>query len=180
MTRPGRAGGSSPARLWIHRFGRLVAAWAMLWAFTAWLQMRPQGLGLLAVLGAFFALCWWAADRESGWERTEWEGDAVGRRQRTSQDSRISQLRRMIGDGADAKGAHGSAAAAAELQRILHDIASDRLRERAAANGAIHLPGDDELIAGTDPRLAAYLLADPPAPSTRQTMTDIINRIEAL
>jgi hypothetical protein len=66
------------------------------------------------------------------------------------------------------------------LQRVLRDVAIDRLRVKATAEGSVHLPDDADLIAHADPRLADYLLAQPPPRSTAQTVTDVINRIEAL
>ena len=167
-------------RTWVKRIGTLLVVWVLVWAFTAWLQMHPQPLGLLAALGALFATGWWAHDRGSAWDPVEWSGSPVGRRLKTSQDSRISYLRRLI-DDAVARGTDGQpSASAASLQGIVRDVAVDRLRRRATAAGAPQLPDDAELLAHADPALAAYLLAEPPPPITRQTVTDIIDRIEAL
>lgn len=167
-------------RIWTKRVVTLVFCWAATWAFTSWLQMRPQPLGLLAAFGVAAAIGWWAHDTSSGWEAVEWTGNPIGRRMKTNADSRISYLRRLL-DDASVHGDGGAPnASAASLQGILRDVTVDRLRTRAAANGAAQVPDDDELIAHADPRLAAYLLAQPPPPTTRQTVADIIDRIEAL
>lgn len=167
-------------RPWVKRITILVAVWLAVWIFTAWLQMHPQPLGLLAALGALFAVGWWAHDRDSAWDPVEWSGNPVGRRLKSSQDSRISYLRRLM-DDAIAPGTRGEPnASAVSLQALVRDVAVDRLRGRATAAGAAQLPDDAELLAHSDPALAAYLLAQPPPPITRQTVTDIIDRIEAL
>jgi len=172
--------GRDPARSWAKRIAILVGAWVLVWVFTAWLQMHPQPLGLFAALGALFAMGWWAHDRDSAWDTTEWAGDPIGRRMKTSQDTRISYLRRLIDDAVAHRPGSESGASAASLQSIVRDVAVDRLRRRATADGAAQLPDDAELLAHADPTLAAYLLAQPPPPITRQTVTDIIDRIEAL
>lgn len=167
-------------RTWTRRVAVLLAWWVALWALTAWLNMEPQPLGLLAALGVLFAMTWWGHDRGSAWTATTWTSDARGRRLRSSADSRVSYLHRLIDDAAARKADGPSNASAASLQGILRDIAVDRLRNRAVASGAATIPSDTELIADHDPRLAAYLLAQPAPPTTRQTLTDIIDRIEAL
>lgn len=169
-----------PTRTWAKRIAILIVVWVLLWLFTAWLQMRPRPLDLLAALAALFAICWWAHDRGSAWEGTEWSGSPIGRRLKASPDSRISYLRRLIDDATMRRTDGQPSAGAVSLQRIVRDVAVDRLRLRATAMGAAHLPDDAELIARADPALAAYLLAEPPPPVTRQTVTDIIDRIEAL
>lgn len=180
MTSPHDDPGAGRRRQWMRRVTIAVACWLGLWIFTSWLQLRPDPLGLLAAVGAFFAICWWAGDRRDEWDPTEWEGDPIGRRMRTSPDSRISYLRRLIDDAAVSKDNGATNASAAGLQGILRDVSLDRLRMRAAESGAAHVPGDAELLAGTDPVLAEFLAAQPAPPASRQTVTDIINRIEAL
>jgi len=166
-------------RKWVKRFATLVACWLATWIFTSWLQLRPRPLGLLAAVGLLFAVCWWAADRRIDWDPTEWQGDPAGRRMRTGSDSRISYLRRQIEDASVSKDTDANASAAG-LQGILRDLSLDRLRLRAAQSGAAHVPDDAELLAHADPRLAEYLSASPAPPVSRQTVNDIINRIEAL
>jgi hypothetical protein len=167
-------------RNWVRRISSLVICWVIAWVFTAWLRMHPEPVGLLAALGAVFAVGWWASDRRSDWDPTEWVDDPIGRRLRTGADSRISYLRRLIDDAA-VQNEHGdSNASAASVQGILRDVAVDRLKLRAAEGGAAQLPDDDTLIARAGPQLADYLLTKPAPPTGHQTLTDIINRIEAL
>lgn len=179
MTSPD-GGEDRTMRTWAKRVVTLVVVWAALWVFTSWLQMRPRPVDLLAVLGIVFAIGWWARDRSSGWDTVEWAGNPVGRRLKATADTRISYLRRLIDDSAVRNDDGKPTTSAISLQGVLRDVAVDRLRTRAAASGHAHLPDDADLIAHTDPTLAAYLLAQPPPPTTRQTVTDIINRIEAL
>lgn len=167
-------------RLWAKRLIGLVACWLVVWVLTSWLQMHPSPLGLLAALGAFFSVCWWAADHRTEWDPTDWAGDPIGRRARTSSDSRVSYLRRLIDDAAVHKGQGQPNASATGLQGLLRDLALDRLRRRAAESGAAHLPDDAELLARADPALTHFLTAQPAPPVSRRTVTDIINRIEAL
>lgn len=167
-------------RSWRRRISTLVICWLIVWVFTSWIRMRPEPVGLLAALGALFALVWWASDRRNNWDPTDWAGDPIGRRLRTSADSRISYLRRLIDDAAADKVNGEPNASAGSVQGILRDVTIDRLRLHAAESGAAQLPDDDVLIARADPRLAEYLLATPALPTSHQTLTDIINRIEAL
>ncbi|MFC6705979.1 hypothetical protein [Flexivirga alba] len=180
MTSPSPTVDADRPQNWVRRISALVICWLIAWVFTAWLHMHPQPVGLLAALGTVFALCWWAGDRRNDWDPTNWTGDPIGRRLRTGADSRISYLRRLIDDAAVHKGDGDSNASAASVQGILRDIAVERLKLRAAESGAAQLPDDDTLITRSDPRLADYLLADPAPPTAHQTLTDIINRIEAL
>lgn len=166
-------------RIWVRRILTLVVCWAVVWVFTYWVQMHPEPLGLLAALGVFFAIFWWASDRRMEWDPVEWEGDPIGRRQRTNADSRISYLRRLIADASVVKD-NGANASTASLQGILREVALDRLRIRATAGGAAHLPDDAELLDDSDPLLSQYLRAQLAPPMNRQGVTDIINRIEAL
>lgn len=167
-------------RNWVRRISSLVICWVIAWVFTAWLRMRPEPVGLLAALGAVFAVGWWASDRRSDWDPTDWVDDPIGRRLRTGADSRISYLRRLIDDAAVQKEHGDPNASAASVQGILRDVAVDRLKLRAAEGGAAQLPDDDTLIARAGPQLADYLLTKPAPPTGHQTLTDIINRIEAL
>ncbi|GAB3487214.1 hypothetical protein [Flexivirga lutea] len=171
--------GSSLRRTWVKRFATLLACWLATWVFASWLQLRPRPIGLLAAAGLLFAVCWWAAERRLDWDPAEWEGDPMGRRMRTGSDSRISYLRRQIEDASVPKDS-GANASATGLQGILRDLALDRLRLRAAEGGAAQVPDDAALLAHADPRLAEYLSARPAPPVSRQTVNDIINRIEAL
>lgn len=166
-------------RTWGRRILTLLGCWVALWVLTSWIQMQPQPLGLLAALGVFFVVCWWAADRRMNWDPVEWVGDPIGRRLRSNADSRISYLRRLIDDAAT-RSDNGANASATSLQGILRDAAVDRLRIRAATKGATHEPDDTELLDDTDPQLAEYFRAQPAPPINRQAVTDIINRIEAL
>lgn len=166
-------------RTWTLRILKLLGCWLVLWVLTGWLQMRPQPLGLLAALGVLFTVFWWVNDRQSHWDPIVWEGDPVGRRLRSNSDSRISYLRRLIDDASSRKD-NGASPSATSLQNILRDITVDRLRLRAAVSGATHLPDDSELLGESDPQLAQYLRAQPAPPMNRQSVTDIINRIEAL
>lgn len=175
-----RASGDPRARRWVKRIVTLVIVWLAVWAFTSWLQMRPRPVDLLAALCAVFAIGCWSRDRSSGWDSVEWAGSPVGRRLKATPDTRISYLRRLIDDSAVRNDDGTPTRSAISLQGVLRDVTIDRLRTRAAASGLTHLPSDDELIAHADPRLATYLLAQPPPPTTRQTVTDIIDRIEAL
>jgi len=179
MTTPGSP--TDPrTRQWVKRISTLVIVWVVIWIFTSWLQMRPRPVDLLAALCVVFAIGWWARDRTSGWDIVEWSGSPVGRRLRATPDTRVSYLRRLIDDSSVRNDDGRPTAAAISLQGVLHDVAVDRLRNRAAADGLAHLPSDEELIAHADPKLATYLLAQPPPPTTRETVTDIIDRIEAL
>jgi hypothetical protein len=166
-------------RTWSRRIVTLLGCWVVLWVVTSWVQMHPQPLGLLAALGVFFVICWWASDRRINWDPVEWEGDPIGRRLLSTADSRTSYLRRLI-DDASIRSDNGTNASAASLQAILRDVAVDRLRLRAAAKGATSEPDDAELLDDTDPQLAEYFRAQPAPPINRQSVTDIINRIEAL
>ncbi|RNI21355.1 hypothetical protein [Flexivirga caeni] len=166
-------------RKWRRRILIVVACWLIAWGLTAWLNMHPDSLGLLAALAALAAVYWLASDRFSGWDATSWEGSPAGRRLRTNADSRISYLTRLIADGRQQSRDEPNASANS-LQGILRDAALDRLRERAAASGAMELPDDEQLLAEADPRLTAYLHAQPAPPTTTATITDIVNRIEAL
>lgn len=167
-------------RTWVRRVVTLVVVWILLWVFTSWLQMHPRPFDLFAALAILFSIGWWAHDRNSGWDTVEWSGSPVGRRLKSSPDTRVSYLRRLIDDSAARKDNGDATASAQSLQGILRDVAVDRLRIAAAASGRAHLPADTELIAESDPRLAAYLLAQTPPAMSRQTLTDIIDRIEAL
>jgi len=178
MTTPGAD--DARTRTWGKRIVTLLVVWVAAWVFTSWLQMHPQPLQLLATIGVLFAIGWWARDRSSGWDIAEWSGNPVGRRLRATPDTRISYLRRLIDDSSTHNADGTPTASAVSLQGVLRDVAVDRLHTRAAASGLAHLPDDAELIAHADPKLAAYLLAQPPPPTTRQTVTDIIDRIEAL
>ena len=180
MTSPSATVDVDRPRNWIHRISALVICWLIAWVFTAWLQMHPQPLGLLAALGALFAVGWWASDRRADWDPAEWANDPVGRRLRTSADSRISYLRRLIDDAAVRKENGDRNASATSVQGILRDVAVERLKLRAAESGAARLPDDETMIAHADPHLADYLLTTPAPPASQQTLTDIINRIEAL
>lgn len=166
-------------RTWGRRILTLVGCWAVLWVLTSWIQMHPQPLGLLAALGVLFAIGWWASDRRLNWDPIVWEGDPIGRRLPSNSDSRISYLRRLIDDASSRKG-NDTNPSATSLQNILRDITVDRLRLRAAANGATHEPDDAELLDDADAQLAQYFRAQPAPPMNRQSVTDIINRIEAL
>lgn len=180
MTRPAPRLDPERPRSWPRRAATLLICWVVVWALTGWLQMHPQPVGILAALGALFAVCWWATDRRAAWEPTDWAGDPIGRRLRTSADSRISYLRRLIDDAAVQKADGEPNASAGSVQGILRDITIDRLQHSATTSGMGRVPDDDALIAGADPHLADYLLADPPPLVTHRNLTDIINRIEAL
>lgn len=178
MTTSSTETGEKPTGRWGKRVATLLVCWALVWTLTAWLQMHPQPLGLLAAVGTVFAIGWWSADRWSDWDTTEWQGEPVGRRLRASSDSRISYLRRQIDNAATDDGRPN--ASAAGLQGTLRDLSLDRLRLRAEERGSAELPDDERLLAGADPQLARYLCAQPAPPVSRQTVNDIINRIEAL
>lgn len=180
MTTTSRDTAEDRRRLWFKRGATVVGCWVLLWVFTSWLQLHPRPLGLLAALGALFAVCWFAADRRTDWDPVEWEGDPIGRRLQTGQDSRISYLRRLLDDAAVRRSGEEINTSAASLQGILRDLTLDRLRRRAEASGTTQVPHDSELLETCDPRLAAYLRASPAPPTDRQTVTDIINHIEAL
>lgn len=167
-------------RRWVRRIAMLLACWLATWVLTAWLRMHPDPFGLLAGYAALFALCWFVYDYQVRWESTVWETDPIGHRLRSTSDSRISYLSRLISDAPSPTSNGDPNPSSVALQGVLRDVAIDRLRVRAAAEGAVHLPDDETLIARADPRLAEYLLAQPPPRTTAQTVTDIINRIEAL
>lgn len=171
---------TASSRRWIRRCATVAVCWAIAWPLTAWLNMHPDPPGLLGAIAAFFAACWLVADRGAAWDPVAWDSTPVGRRLRSGTDTRIGHLSRLMRDAEQVKPRGEVNPSAIALQSILRDVTLDRLRRRAASSGALRLPSDEELLAAADPKFGAYFAAQPAPPTSRQTVTDIINRIEAL
>ncbi|WP_265444680.1 hypothetical protein [Flexivirga meconopsidis] len=164
-------------RLWARRAVTVLVAWAVTWLFTSWWYLRPDPVGLLALVLVAATAWWLISDHRTGWEPSEWSADLVGRRLRTVSDSRLGYLRRIANDSGG--GTSRGAPAAAALQGVLRDLATARVRDRTVSGAAPNTDPASMIEAGA-PTLARYLFAQPPPRLDPNQLSRIIDRIEEL